>query len=140
MLEWIDAEEHEEVIDNDVMEALKELDRVAEAEDSDSNDNVIDKSNNVMDKSDEEDNEDKEPLISSFQAMSDVNEFLRYARSVRFIEADDFLLDKFERLARARQMKVTERAFLLAANAHYFFSRELRTIVARILKTASNRT
>jgi len=85
VLEWIDAEEHEEVIDNDVMEALKELDRVAEAEDSDSNDNVIDKSNNVMDKSDEEDNEDKEPLISSFQAMSNVNEFLQYASQIYWI-------------------------------------------------------
>ena len=45
------------------------------------------------------------------------------ARSIGFTEADDFLLDKFEWcLARSRQTKVTERAaFLLAANAHYFF-------------------
>jgi hypothetical protein len=95
VLEWIDAEDHEEVIDNDVMEAFfKKLERVTEPEDSDSNDNVMHKSNNVIDKRDEEDNEDEEPLISSFQAMSDVNEFPRYARSVGFIEADNFLLDR----------------------------------------------
>jgi hypothetical protein len=85
VLEWIDAEDHEEIIENDVMEALTELERVTELEDSDSNDNVMDKSDNVMDKSDEEDNEDEEPLISSFQAMSNVNEFLQYASQIYWI-------------------------------------------------------
>lgn len=53
------------------------------AEDSDS-------SNNVMDKSDEEDpmvgngnDEDEEPPISSFQATSSLHELRRYSRSVR---------------------------------------------------------
>jgi hypothetical protein len=114
MLEWIDVEDHEEVIDDDVMEALEELERVAEAED---------KEDSMGGNSNDEEEEDEEPLISSFQATSYLHELRRYGRSVGLTEdVDIVLLDGYERrLASARQTKVTERAFQPTLTT--FFSR-----------------
>ena len=98
MVEWIDAENHEEVVEDDVEEALEELERVAEPED----------------KHDEDDDndEDEETPVSYFQVMSSMNDARRFGRSIGFTEADNLLIDKLKRrLAQAhQQMKVTNQA------------------------------
>ena len=98
MVEWIDAEDHEEVVEDDVEEALEELERVAEPED----------------KHDEDDDndEDEETPVSYFQVMSSMNDARRFGRSIGFTEADNLLIDKLKRrLAQAhQQMKVTNQA------------------------------
>jgi hypothetical protein len=116
MIEWIDVEDNEEVIDDDVMEALEELERVVEAVDSEEEDPMGGNSN-------DEEEEDEEPLISSIQATSYLHELRRYGRSVGLTaDVDIVLLDGYERrLASARQTKVTERAFQPTLTT--FFSR-----------------
>jgi hypothetical protein len=84
MIEWIDVEDNEEVIEDDVMEALEELERVAEAVDSDEEDPMGGNSN-------DEEEEDEDPLISSIQATSYLHKLRRYGRSVGLTEDVDIV-------------------------------------------------